>query len=157
MGNTDALDSPWPGLGGSHHLPPYSILCGQPWSPQPNGFFLPALPSESPEMSQPQLWVRDQGKGGCKVAGQKEGSPGVKAKALQGCGPRRSPGVTSQTPRSVKKCEGVNLHTPKATPTWEMKSRWTPETSESDCRGQNSMARGVLYISENLLKRRCFK
>jgi len=38
-----------------------------------------------------------------------------------------------------------------------MKSRWTSETSESDCRGQNSMARGVLYISENLLKRRCLK
>jgi hypothetical protein len=26
-GNTDSLDSPRPGLGGSHHLPPYSILC----------------------------------------------------------------------------------------------------------------------------------
>ncbi len=26
-GNTTSLDSPWPGLGGSHHLPPYSILC----------------------------------------------------------------------------------------------------------------------------------
>jgi len=30
---------------------------------------------------------------GCKVAGQEEGSPGVKAKALQGCEPRgRKPG-----------------------------------------------------------------
>jgi len=30
---------------------------------------------------------------GYKVAGQKEGSPGVKVKALQGCGPRgRKPG-----------------------------------------------------------------
>jgi len=44
---------------------------------------------------------------GCKATGQKEGSPGVKAKALQGCGPRRSPGVTSKTPGSVRKCEGV--------------------------------------------------
>jgi hypothetical protein len=25
--NSDLQDSPWPGLGGSHHLPPYSILC----------------------------------------------------------------------------------------------------------------------------------
>jgi len=41
---------------------------------------------------------------GCKVTGQDEGSPGVKAKALQGCGPRRSPGVTSQTPGSVREC-----------------------------------------------------
>jgi hypothetical protein len=61
---------------------------------------------------------------GCKVAGQEEGSPGVKAKALQGCGPRgrkpgsqgkgiarvrakRTPRVTSHTPGSVRKCEGV--------------------------------------------------
>jgi len=47
--------------------------------------------------------------------GQEEGSPGVKAKALQECGPRGSPrvkargspGVTSHTPGSVRKCEGV--------------------------------------------------
>jgi len=38
------------------------------------------------------------------------GSPGVKA--------RGSPGVTSHTLRSVRKCEGVSPHTPKATPTW---------------------------------------
>jgi hypothetical protein len=41
----------------------------------------------------------------------------TKAKGLQGCGPRKSPGVTSHTPESVGKCEGVNPHTPKATPT----------------------------------------
>ncbi len=39
------------------------------------------------------------------------------AKRLQGCGPRRSPGVTSHSPESVGKCEGVNPHIPKATPT----------------------------------------
>jgi len=46
---------------------------------------------------------------------RKEGSPGVKAKALQEYGPRgslgikakRSPGVTSHIPGSVRKCEGV--------------------------------------------------
>jgi len=33
----------------------------------------------------------------CKVAGQEEGSPGVKAKALQGCGLRgRKPGNQSK-------------------------------------------------------------
>ncbi len=53
---------------------------------------------------------------GCKVVGQEEGSSKVKAKTLQGCGPRGSWGVTSYTPRSVRKCEGVNTHTPKATP-----------------------------------------
>jgi hypothetical protein len=38
-----------------------------------------------------------------------------------------------------------------------MESRWTPETSETDLRGQISMACGVLYIIEKLLKRRCLK
>jgi hypothetical protein len=38
-------------------------------------------------------------------------------KGLQGCGPKGSPGITSGTPGSVGKCEGVNPHTPKATPT----------------------------------------
>jgi hypothetical protein len=41
----------------------------------------------------------------------------TKAKGLQGCGPKGSLGVTSGTPGSVGKCEGVNPHTPKATPT----------------------------------------
>jgi hypothetical protein len=38
-----------------------------------------------------------------------------------------------------------------------MESRWTPKTSESDCRGQTSMSYGVLYIIEKLLKRRYLK
>jgi len=41
----------------------------------------------------------------------------TKAKGLQGCGPRRSAGITSHTPGSVRECEGVSHHTPKATPT----------------------------------------
>jgi hypothetical protein len=40
----------------------------------------------------------------------------TKAKGLQGCGPKGSPGVTLGTPGSVGKREGVNPHTPKATP-----------------------------------------
>jgi hypothetical protein len=51
MGNTDKQDSPWPELGGSHHLPPYSILWGWPRSLHPNGFSLPGLPSGSPEIA----------------------------------------------------------------------------------------------------------
>ncbi len=38
-------------------------------------------------------------------------------KGLQGCGPKGSLGVTSETPGSARECEGVSLHTPKATPT----------------------------------------
>jgi hypothetical protein len=36
--NSDSQDSSRPELGGSHHLPPYSILCASPWGPHPNGF-----------------------------------------------------------------------------------------------------------------------
>jgi hypothetical protein len=36
--NTNSLDSPRPGLGGSHHLPPYSILCVYPWHLHLNDF-----------------------------------------------------------------------------------------------------------------------
>jgi hypothetical protein len=32
-------DSPRPGFGGSHHLPPYSILCSSPLRLHPNGYF----------------------------------------------------------------------------------------------------------------------
>jgi hypothetical protein len=39
MGNTDSLDSPRLGFGGSHHLPPYSILCVAPPHPHSNGFY----------------------------------------------------------------------------------------------------------------------
>jgi hypothetical protein len=41
----------------------------------------------------------------------------TKAKGLQRCGPGKRPGITSYTPGSVRKCEGENPHTPKATPT----------------------------------------
>ncbi len=36
--NTNTQDSPQPGLRGSQHLPPYSILCNWPRSSHPNGF-----------------------------------------------------------------------------------------------------------------------
>jgi hypothetical protein len=38
-GNTDTQDSPRPGLGGSHHLPPYSILCSSRRRWHPHGYF----------------------------------------------------------------------------------------------------------------------
>jgi hypothetical protein len=34
--NTNSQDLPRPGLGGSHHLPPYNILCAWPWDQHPN-------------------------------------------------------------------------------------------------------------------------
>jgi hypothetical protein len=51
MGNMDTQDSPRPELGGSHHLPAYSILWASPRGPHPNGFSLPGLPHGSPEIA----------------------------------------------------------------------------------------------------------
>ncbi len=51
MGNTDTQDSPRPELGGSHHLPPYSILYGWPRRLHPNDFSLLGFPSGSPEIA----------------------------------------------------------------------------------------------------------
>ena len=51
MGNTDTQDSPRPGLKGSYHLPPYSILCTSPRGLHPNGFSFPGLMRGSPEIT----------------------------------------------------------------------------------------------------------
>jgi len=61
-------------------------------------------------------------------------------KGLQGCGPRGKPGVAQHTPKSVRRCEGMNPHTPRGFHFGELESRWTPEPSKGDCRGHNSMA-----------------
>jgi len=102
----------------------------------------------------------------------------TKAKGLQGCGPRgrkpRSQGKgiarlrAKRKPRShitysweCKKVWGSvrewTLTLPRQLPLWEMESRWTSETSESDLKGQNSMAYGIFYMIGKLLKRRCLK
>ncbi len=58
-GNTDTQNSPRPGLGGSHHLPPYSILSDSPRNPHPNGYFSRdsrvGVP-KSRQMGLPGLW-----------------------------------------------------------------------------------------------------
>jgi len=58
--NLDPLDSPRPGLGGSRHLPPYSILCSSPWDLHPNGSFSQDSQSGVPKLSRfglPGLWT----------------------------------------------------------------------------------------------------
>jgi len=61
-----------------------------------------------------------------------------------------SPEVTLHAPENVGKCEGMNPHTPKATPTLgtiiPVESWWTPESSKGNYKGQNSMAWKVPYI-----------
>jgi hypothetical protein len=59
MGNTDIQYSPQPGLGGSHHLPPYNILYTSPWGPYPNDFLSRdsqmGVP-KSPRLGFPRFW-----------------------------------------------------------------------------------------------------
>ncbi len=58
-GNTDSLDSPRPGLRGSHQLPPHIILCVAPPHPHPNGFYSQESQGGVPELSRfgfPKLW-----------------------------------------------------------------------------------------------------
>jgi hypothetical protein len=63
----------------------------------------------------------------------------TKVKACKGAGQEGSPRVTSHTPGSEKECEGMNLHTPKEFPLWELESQWTPESSKGNYRGENPM------------------
>jgi hypothetical protein len=55
----------------------------------------------------------------------------------------------------------MNPHTPKWTPTLgvgvPMESRWSPESSKSNCKGQNSLDWSVPYTIEKLLKTKCLK
>jgi len=75
----------------------------------------------------------------------------------RGCkgGPRRSPGVTSHTPRSVGKCEGGIPHILKATATLgdgvPVDSRNFREQFEG------SKLNGHIYNIGKLLERRCLK
>jgi hypothetical protein len=78
--------------------------------------------------------------GGCKVAGQEE--------AWESC--HMFPGVQE----SVREWA---FTLPRELPPWELESRWTPECSESDCRGQNKMDWRNFYIIKKLLKLRCLK
>jgi len=56
-GQLGLLDSPRSGLGGSHHLPPYNILCVSLQRLHPNGFF-----SRDSQVGVPKLsWVRVPG------------------------------------------------------------------------------------------------
>ncbi len=49
------------------------------------------------------------------------------------------------------------LTLPSELPFWELGTRWTPKSSGSDCRGQNTFPSGILYIIGKLLKLRCLK
>jgi hypothetical protein len=63
----------------------------------------------------------------------------TKVGVYKGAGQEGSLGVTSHVPENAKECEGMNPHTPKELPLWELESWWTPESSESNCKGQNPL------------------
>jgi len=84
----------------------------------------------------------------CKNAGQEEARELRQEKAWESL--HIFPGVLE----SVREW---TLTLPRQLPLWEMESRWTPKTSESNCRDQNSMACGVFYIIRKLLECRCLK
>jgi len=61
-GHFGPRDTPWPGLGGSHHLPPYSIFCAIFQGLHPNGSFSRDSQAGVPKLSEtvpggvPGLW-----------------------------------------------------------------------------------------------------
>ncbi len=67
--------------------------------------------------------------------------------------------VASQegSPRMKESVRDWTLTLPKELPLWEVESQWTPKCSESDCKGQNPMVQGVIYIIGKILKLKCLK
>jgi hypothetical protein len=49
------------------------------------------------------------------------------------------------------------LTLPNELPCWELESRWSPESSKSNYRGQNSLNWSIPYIIGKLLELRCLK
>jgi len=87
--------------------------------------------------------------------------PGSQGKGIARVPAKRIPGSHITYSQECKKVWGsvhsLTLTLPRQLPLWEMKSSWTSETSESDCKGQTLMSCGVLYIIGKLLERRCLK
>jgi hypothetical protein len=98
---------------------------------------------------------------GLQGYGPRRKKPGSQGKGIARVWAKRKPGSHITYSRECEKVlESVRewtLTLPRQLPLWEMESRWTPETSESDCRGQNSMAHDVFYINGKPLELRCLK
>jgi len=81
----------------------------------------------------------------------------TKARVCKGVGQEGNSKVTSHALGNVRKCEGMNPHTPKWAPTLGIGVRWTREFSESDCRGQNPLDWKIPHVIRNILKPRCLR
>ncbi len=79
----------------------------------------------------------------------------TKARACKGAGQEWSPGVTIHAFGSVGKCEGMNPHTPKWTPTLGVGLPMDSQILQGNCRGQNSLDWKVPYTIGKLLKFEC--
>jgi len=77
----------------------------------------------------------------------------TKVRACKDAGQTGSLTVTSHV--AGKEYNAMTL--PSELPFWELKSRWTPKFSKSDCKGQNPLDWGVLYIIRKVLKLKCLK
>jgi hypothetical protein len=84
----------------------------------------------------------------------------TKARACEGVGQEWGLRVTFHALKSMGVWASVREWTPtlpSELPLWELESRWTLESSKSDCRGQNPLDWKKIYIIEKLLERRCPK
>jgi hypothetical protein len=82
------------------------------------------------------------------------------SKGLQKCGPKMKLGSHISCSREVEsmgECENWTSTLPSELPLWELDSRWTPEYSKINCRGQNPLDWGGLYNVKKLLEPKCLK
>jgi hypothetical protein len=54
-------------------------------------------------------------------------------------------------------CDNEHSHSQMNFHYWELESQWSFKTLESDCKGQNPLSYGVIYIIGKILKHRCSK
>jgi hypothetical protein len=81
----------------------------------------------------------------------------TKAKGCKVVGQEGNLGITSHVPTSTKSVREWTLTFPSEFPLWELESKWTFESSDRDCRGQNPSSWRVIYIFGKLLKRKYLK
>jgi hypothetical protein len=81
----------------------------------------------------------------------------TKAKICKGAGQKWNPGFAIHVLESVGECEGMNPTLPGELPVWKLETQWTFESSEGDCRGQNSLEWRVASTIGNFLELRCLK
>jgi hypothetical protein len=65
--------------------------------------------------------------------------------------------VTFHAPRNIREREGMNPTLPSELPLWKLEFWWTLESSENNCKGQNSLDWKVPYTIEKILKLKCLK